>query len=154
MYLSCLSSQSLRLSCVFCNLFFLRPSKDIYKLSAERARGLFCSKSRGGNEEWHTLLLRGSKSVTLQLLYVLCPFHPQMSPNAYSNLLCLGVVSRLSLCWNSNHTYIKLSHGCFSGKFLGCFFGRERTNVCSSSFLLEDWKTTTALHPQITLDLK
>lgn len=78
--LSCLSSQSLRLSCVFCNLFFfLRPCKDIYKLRAERARGLFCCKSRSGNEEWHTLLLRGSKSVTLQWLYVLRPTWEQMS---------------------------------------------------------------------------
>jgi len=126
MYLSCLSSQSLRLSYVFCNLFFFqRPCKDIYKLSTERARGLFCSMSRSGNEEWHTLLLRGSKSVTLQLLHVLCPSRPQMSPNRYANLLFLGAVSRLSLCWNSNHTYIKLSHECLSGKYLW-----ERKNKC------------------------
>lgn len=154
MYLSCLSSQSLRLSCVFCNLFFFfyGPAKTF---TSWEQRGLFCCKSRSGNEEWHTLLLRGSKSVTLQWLCVLRPTWEQMS-QTHLVIYCFlkwyrGVVL---WCWNSNYTYIKLSHGCLSGKYLVCFYRRERTNVCSSSFLLEDWKTTTALHPQITLDLK
>lgn len=144
--LSRLSSQTLRLSCVFCNLFFFFLL-DIYKQSAERAWGLFCSKLRSGNEEWHTLLLRGSKSVTLQGLYVLCA---QMSPNKYGDLFFLGVVSRVKF---KSHFFLFPSESWVFEWYVSRG-GKEGTNVCSSSFLLEDWKATTALHPQITLDLK